>query len=265
MVKTMSRIFGAVTTVTVAMLVAAPAAVGSTITIDDFTEVQGVQSVAANTIVSSSINDGMLGGFRTMAVESTSSDLFGTSLAAQSGSLSFNNSAGVTGRGWVVFDGTGDRTLTNDNSIGIGVRTNTFLTNLLPIGNITTNFFSFDLSSFNPGLGGATALFSAFAWDVGGARAEFSEIVGAASVSPDLFLSEFTGAIDWANVSALAFKIDSTQGMFDGNEYGGVNFDGKLGAVTYSVIPLPASALLLLGGLGSLAGVSVVARRRQRA
>jgi hypothetical protein len=260
----MSNKFSMMTMAAVTSLFAAPAAMASSIAIDDFTVSQLVQDVPGTSTSTSSVVSAGIGGTRYMEVSNLDGVNAGTQLNSQNGTLGFNNSSLTSGVGYIVYDGTTDRTLATDFSIGAGVNTDGLSENLL-VGSFSETFFSFDLSGFNPG-GTSTALFSAFAWDLDGNRAEFSEIVGEADISPDLFLSEFSGdSVDWGQVGALAFKIDSRVGSNDPilGDFGGINFDGSVGAVEVSVVPLPASALLLLGGLGGFAGLSFAARRRK--
>lgn len=250
-----------------ATMIMASGATASTITIDDFTTDQLVQDAPSLGSVSASTEaGGMIGGFRYMEVENSGSINAGTQLNSQFGALTFDNSSNTSGIGYIVYDGTSDRTLATNTDIGVGVNTSGLNENLV-FGSVSQTFFSFDLSGFNPGTGGSTALFSAFAWDNDGNRAEFAEIVGAGPISPNLFLSEFAGdPIDWTQVGALAFSIDSRAGTSDllgGASFGGDNFDGTVGVISVSAIPLPASVLMLLGGLGAFFGVSRASARRQ--
>lgn len=261
----MSNKFSLTVMAAAASLFAAPAVMASTITVDDFTTSQLVQDVpGTGTTISSVVSDGMFGGTRYMEVLNSTGANAGTQLNAQNGTLTFNNSSRTSGIGYIVYDGTTDRSLANDNSIDVGVNYSGLNENIVLSGSLSETFFSFDLSGFNPGTGGATALFSAFVWDRSGDRAEFAEIVGAEPISPNLFLDEFVGDnIDWTQVGALAFTIDSRSGTSSLGDFGGDNFDGAVGPITISAVPLPASALLMLGGLGALAGISIAARRRK--
>lgn len=251
-----------------ATTIMASGATAATIVIDDFTVPQLVVDVPTSGLVNSStVSDGMFGGIRYLEVSNQGGVNSGTQLNAQNGSLTFDNSAAQSGVGYIVYDGTTDRTAATNTDIGVGVNTSGLNLNLLA-GTKAQTFFSFDLSEFNPGVDGSTALFSAFAWDTSGKRAEFAEVVGSGPISPNLFLSEFAGDdIDWTKVGALAFSIDSRNGTSDllgGAAFGGENFDGKVGAITVSAVPLPASVLMLLGGLGTFFGFSAVTARRQR-
>jgi hypothetical protein len=72
------------------------------------------------------------------------------------------------------------------------------------------------------------------------------------SLDGDITTNDGQGDFNWEQVGALAFSIEALT----------ENYDGTLGAI--SVVPLPASAWLLLGGLGGLAGVSAASKRRRR-
>jgi hypothetical protein len=264
----MMRTKGILAVAAAATMIMTSGATAATIVIDDFTVSQLVQDEPNGSAVNSSVvSDGMFGGTRYLEVSNLGSTNSGTQLNAQNGSLTFDNSSGETGVGYIVYDGTTDRTAATNTDIGVGVNTSGLNLNLL-IGSEAQTFFSFDLRDFDPGVGGSTALFSAFAWDTSGNRADFAEVVGAGPISPNLFLSEFAGDdIDWTKVGALAFSIDSRPGNSDllgGAAFGGPNFDGKVGAITVSAVPLPASVLMLLGGLGTFFGLSSVTARRQR-
>lgn len=248
-----------------ATMLMASGATAATIVIDDFTDSQRVANLPTTDFPSSSVvSGGMFGGTRYMEVLNNDGVTSGTSLNGENGFLTFNNDAGTTGVGYIVYDGTSDRDDATNTDIGPGVNTSGLNENLV-IGSEAQTFFSFDLSNFNPGSGGSTALFSAFVWDNDGNRAEFAEIIGAGPISPNLFLSEFEGDdIDWTRVGALAFSIDSREGTSPLGTFGGDNFDGQVGVISVSAIPLPASVLMLLGGLGSFLGISAVSARRQR-
>lgn len=266
----MTNKVGILTAGIAASMMSMSAASASTV-IDDFTDLQSVADLPTIGVNSSTAAGGMIGGFRYLEADNRDGFNNGTSLNSQNGFLTFNNSSLTSGIGYIVYDGTpaADRpALATDNSIGTGVNTGGLGGLDLVQGSESKTFFSFDLSGFNPGSGGSSALFSAFAWDTSGNRADFFEIVGASDISPNLFLDEFGGAsIDWTQVGALAFSIDSRPTPAGsspvGVEFGGANFDGAVGAITISAVPLPASVLMLLAGLGGFAGLSAFAARRR--
>lgn len=261
----MSKIANIMTIATTASMVAVPAAMASTITVDDFSVSQLVADEPGTGVNESVVTGDMIGGTRFMKVSNNTGATGGTTLNSEGGLLTFNNNSGTDGFGYVVYDGTTDRDDASDTSIGVGVNILGLNEDIL-LRSVSETFFSFDLSEFDNDIG-STALFSAFAWDREGKFAEFNEIVGGGfDVSARLFLSEFTGdAIDWTQVGALAFKIDSREGVFNETPYGELNFDATVGPTTISAIPLPASVLLLLSGLGGFAGISVASRRRKKA
>lgn len=248
-----------------ATALAASGAAASTIVIDDFTDSQLVQDLPGNFPNSSVISGGMFGGTRYLEAGNADGITSGTQLNSQSGRLTFDNSSGTNGVGYIVYDGTTDRSAATNTDIGVAVNTSGLSENIL-LDTEGSTFFSFDLNNFNPGSGGSTALFSAYAWDTAGNLAMFDEIVGGAPISPNLFLDEFSGdAIDWTQVGALAFKVDSqpgTSSLLGGAAFGGDNFDGTVGAISVGTVPLPASVLMLMSGLGLFFGFSTVSARR---
>lgn len=263
----MTRLSGNIVAGVTALLVGASAASAMTVTVDDFTDDQFVQDLPDTLVNASVIPGGMIGGTRYLEVENADSVQAGTQLNSTSGNISFNNAAGTSGIGYIVYDGTTDRGLATNTDIGVGINT-TGLGGLDVVAgpSIAETFFSFDLSDFNPGSGGSTALFSAVAYDMFGNVGQFDEIVGAADISPALPLLAFTGSVDWTNLGALAFIIDSRSGTDSVlGEFGGINFDGKVGSITINQVPLPASVLMLLSGVGAIGGGGFLRRKKSHA
>lgn len=258
-----------------ALLVGAPAGYAATITVDDFTTDQFVQDLPGTQDESSLAGGSMFGGTRYLEVFTVPPITGGTQLSASNpvggnAGLSFNNGAGSVGAGYVVYDGD-DNSVERADGTGInrpdatvligpddvGVNTS-ILDEDIVMGSVENTFFSFDLSDFNPGTGGSTALFSAYAFDTLGNVGQFEQTVGAFEISPDLFLNEFSGDVDWTSVSALAFSIDSRVGNTEEN----INFDGRVGPIAISSVPLPASALMLLSAIGAVGGAGFVRRKK---
>lgn len=234
--------------VAAATIIAAPAAMA--LTIDLFDDADPGQTVAADGggIVphgSEVFNDSVIGDYRDLWVETTPDNTFlGTTLSVQNGTLSFNNSSGQTGFGEVVYDGMdGDPTGADQvNTTGLGGIDLTF--------GITNPGFFFEVIASD-----GIFDFTATVWDMLGNTHTYVENVAGLAFNPFLPLTEFTSnGVDVTNVGAIAFTVESA---------GTVSIDGSLGSIT--VIPLPASALLLLGGLGGLFGAAAVGRRRRQA
>lgn len=250
----------------------ATAAVSATIVVDDFMVAQTNIAALQGNPASSSVagpNTSILGGNRFMQVRTGGDSNLGTGLEAIGGVLSFSNDAVGTGTGWVVYDATFDRAGLSEPAVVAGLDFGASV-NTTGLGGIDflfgapDGFFNFSATNFD-NLTPGTLTFSAFAWDMLGNEVAYFESIDPLNFDPKLFYSQFRadwndadsglGGFDWGQVGALAFRVDSTQ----------QGFDGQIGAITASPIPLPASVLLLLGGLGGLAGVSAAAKRRRNA
>ncbi|MRU15707.1 VPLPA-CTERM sorting domain-containing protein [Roseovarius sp. A21] len=257
-----------------AVCTAVPAS-AATVVIDDFSTSGAVASnFGGNPATDSQSTAGadIIGGERDLWVSTDGGDSFGSQFeaSASDGELNFTNGSGTTGQAIVIYDGN-----------GAGATAQTFSFNSVPgpdapdfpkafsasvpvdtaglggldflQGNTITNRrFEFDVTSFDAD---GVLQFEAYVWDTTGDLARFSETLINPSSTDELDFSttlkfdEFTGVIDWTDVGAVAFSVESET----------AEFDGSIGSI--SVVPLPASALLLLGGLG---GFAAVGRRRRR-
>lgn len=228
---------------------AAPSAMAASFLIDDFNDL-AVQLVAQNEVApgippqGSQVAAPVLGGFRDLWVQTKPVNTqLGTTLSVQNGELSFNNATNQTGLGQVVYDGD-DGTPTSAGDINITGLGGLDLTFGLP-----NAAFFFDVLRTD-----GDFVFRATIYDMLGNFFTYSENIFG-SFSPLLSLTEFSSnGVDVTNVGAVIFEVESTT-------TGGA-IDGALDSI--SVVPLPASALLLIGGLGGLFGVSAVGRRRRR-
>ena len=273
----MTRTLTAVAALTVTGLALPVAA--STITIDNFTVAQQVQDLPGGLVNSSTVGSAaetsILGGYRYLQVETLGNALdpgapLGTgqtTFTAENGTLNFVNGPTAIGRGWVVYDGdsdTGSQAVVPTVaglSFGAPVRTNVFLADLLmgnPTGSLAFNVD--DIDKFDVG----DFIFKAFAWDTNNLAVAYRESIDPFNFSPILPFSDFrtdwsdpttsVNTFAWGSVTALAFSIESTVNAAD----------GVIFSITATPIPLPASAFLLLGGLGGLAGLSAAAKRRRK-
>lgn len=263
------------------LVLSAPLAMASTILVDDFTTPAALIVTQDGNPAEIDVPGGsILGNTRTMWASTDDTGTGGqasTTFEVQVGGneIKFGNGSGVTGQAVLIYDGGGAGTpfsfTFNDLAVGVSGDIDVDFNGLGGVdfldGNLVTqrafefSGSSFDTAFFNPvtnTIDPASATFRAYAWDVDGTLAEYDEIIGGPDFTELLGLTEFTttgggdGIFDWTGVGALAFSIESNTPQFD----------GSLGAI--SVVPLPASTLLLLGGLSSLVGASVVGKRRRR-
>ena len=226
------------TTVSAAALVAltAPAGMAATIIIDDFTTSQRVSDTdGPNTLVDVFAPEA-IGDRRDMFVTTDQKPRIGGSvLESNGGLLSFSNASNQTGEATLVYDGLA--------GAGLGGASGLDLTD-----NGTNNRFLFsDPDGDLPG-----TFFLATVTDINGASSEYDELFDL-TLDPFLRFSEFTGLAEFDKVASITFTFDTRDVA---------NFDGSISRI--SVVPLPASALLLLGGLGGFAGLSAANRRRRR-
>lgn len=243
-----------------ALALMASAATASTILIDDFDVFQTATDIPTNVPAvgntSQTTGIGVFNLSRYFSVENTTGSLGGAPGAPGSGgttltstssgqldqltplnTLVFSNDPGQSGIATIVYDGrvSGDDIVPLTTPIDL-------------VGSGGNELFFFELLTDTPNFGGTT--FTTTVTD-SNSSATVVEILGP-GFSPTTAFSLF-GGIDFTDVTSLAFT-------FNTNELAG--FDGALGSI--SVIPLPLSALLLLGGLGGLAGVSVASKRRRK-
>jgi hypothetical protein len=217
--------------------------------IDSFGDQQRVQDTPTNNPNNSQVAADVLGGFRDLEVLNTDADgnnEGATELHVTGGNLKFSNVAGAQGEGYLTYDGNDDPTSVNTTGLG-GV-------NLLIGANPYLFFAEPDDVKFDN-----TALFQVKAWDMNGGTAFYEETL-TPTYDPRLFFSAFTttAGFDFGNLGALQFFISST-GLADSVD--GAITQIEVRADDVAPIPLPASGLLLLGGMGGLTFL----RRRQKA
>lgn len=198
-------------------------------------------------------NTNIIGGYRDLHVNSDADTATATELrtSEQGGDtiLGFDNDVLVTGRGWVTYDGSNAVTFGPDameadtGSVdvdGLGGE------NLLLASTDMTGFL-FDIVSVD--LDGL--YIEIRAWDTDSSDGDspdavYSETLPAGGGNPFVRFSDFTGAINWGSIGALQFFAQT------GPDSDVPALDGAIDRISVEVIPLPASALLLLGGMGGL-------------
>ena len=217
-------------------------AFAASLLIDDFSTNQRVTDLPQGGIPDSSqvASGTAIGGYRDMEVRTASSEEDATELRAFNGILGFSNITGTTGEGWVTYDGDDDPLTVNTSGLG-GLNFD------LPEARFVFDVLEYDHDMF----------FEARVWDTMGGFSSFGALLPRDESRDTLFLDlfAFSGDVDFSSVGALQFYVRA--------EAGETALDGALDEIRLEYIPLPASALLLLGGFG---GLSVLgARRRKRA
>jgi hypothetical protein len=226
------------TTLTLAAIAAfsfsAMQATAASFMLDDFTT---SQVISADPPLSTNV----LGGAGT-GIAAESRDLFADNTLASVN----QNSTGVTS----IESGGGFLTFNNETGArGIGTIT---YNNFDLFYNVDEGFFVFDVVA--GGFDG-NAVFSVDGKDDNDKMISYSESL-TGGFSPILRFSVLTGSasFDFRNVAYLTFSIDSTTTAG--------SIDGALRGIEVSAVPLPASSLLLLGGLG---GLMAMRRRKTKA
>lgn len=237
-------------TASVALLVGGTPLLAATLLIDNFEDAQSVEDAPGiGNQVGPSAN--IIGGYRDLLAESDASNerVGATELAAVEGMLTFNNDTGVTGRGWVTYDGAnlvGNDPL-NVDSAGLGG---------IDFFDGAGAGFLFEIIAVDlPGI-----FIKIRAWDIFDNMVTYAESLPAGGGNPFVPLAAFAGGpIDWNQVGALQFFAQTGEG----NDVPAL--DGAIGSISVEtgVVPLPASALFLLGGFGALGALR--SRRRKAA
>jgi hypothetical protein len=257
----------------IALSLSASAVSAATLTIDTFdvtTQFVMDDPFAGLSNVSEVAAPEAIGGYREMAVETTPSSFNGSSLGV-------NTVVGGVGDGLVTFDNGNSNlfsfaSLIYDGMDGAptgplkynpvtGLPIDDSGVNTTGLGGVdltnggATNAFRFDVATVDPtALTVGAFTFTVSVWDQVGGESHYTEGL-VTGFSPLLGFNEFQsfvgGGADFTNVGAIAFSIAGEGAP-----------DGALSSIT--VVPLPASAWLLLGGLGGLAGVSAASKRRRR-
>ena len=230
-----------------ALLFGASQASAAVLTIDSFSSPQWVQDAPVTVNASQVFDDSVLGDYRDLSVLNTGADGdndAATELRVTNGKLNFSNISGARGEGTLTYDGSATGGAVNTTGLG-GVN---FL-----IG--TDPFFYFGLPRDEPF--DDRALFRVTVWDVAGGTDTYEEVIEP-GFNQELAFSQFSG-VDFSQIGALQFFISTTDPDFN------ISVDGALDLIEVRAgdiapVPLPASALLLLGGFG---GLSLLRRRKK--
>jgi hypothetical protein len=233
--------------VSAAVIGSAAPAMAASILIDDFNVDQRVEDLprAGEENFSQVSGGDIIGGWRDLLVETDSGSLDAAELVARDGILEFNNVTGATGRGWVTYDGADavEDDSTNVNTSGLGGED-------LFQGGLATGFLFEIVDVDLPGW-----YIEIRAWDTAGGYSEYTESLPAGGGSPFVPYALFTGDVDWSTIGALQFFAQT------GETNDVPALDGAIGRISVEVVPLPASALLLLGGMGGLGALRLRKRK----
>lgn len=234
-----------------ALLVGATPLLAATIIIDNFNDAQRTEDSPGpgsvnNSQVGPSAN--ILGGYRDLLAQTDATGQEdATELRALNSRLEFNNDVEVTGRGWVTYDGANVVGTDPDNVDSAGLGGVDFFEG-------SGAGFLFEILSVDlPGI-----YIQIKAWDIFDNMVTYAESLPAGGGNPFVPLSAFSGdPIDWNQIGALQFFAQT------GENNNVPALDGAIGSISVEtgVIPLPASAFLLMGGFGALGALRL--RRRK--
>jgi hypothetical protein len=186
-----------------------------------------------------------IGGWRDMFVQKSSDGsappegLRSTSAVSGGGVLTFSNDSLVQGFGCITWDGFDEGSGCDDVA--------------------TTGLGGIDLLSYGPGFDFEVIQvdhlleFTMNVWDMAGNLSSYFEVIPPIEeLQTFLPFADFDGTADFADVGAIQIYVNAPVD----------DLDGAIGEI--NVVPLPASALLLLGGVGGLGGLSAFRARRKK-
>ncbi len=209
----------------------------ATLLIDGFDTNQRVIDVPGPGLVNQSevFGPNIIGNYRDMSVMTSPSELDSTELRVASSALAFSNVTFAKGSGTIIYDGFGNA--------GLGGIDFT-------LGELNPRFV-FEVISFDRDVEVTVDI-----RDTNGLNASYFESL-TGGFSPILAFTEFTtdAGFDFTSVDSLSFFVSSLNTQ--------TAVDGSIGSIRIETtpVPLPASALLLMGGLG---GLTVLRRRNKK-
>ena len=182
-----------------------------------------------------------IGGYRDMAVSNDQGSADATELRVSNGALQFSNISLASGTGIITYDGDDDPNVLDPFGLG-GVD--------LQVGSLSQNYFLFDVIDAD---GNIDVTVDAF--DMSGGQSTYFETLSPGlGFSPFLFYNEFVGNADFNDIGALRFTVASTNGIIDR--------DGAIDEIGAYYVPVPASGILMIGGLGGLLACRRMRRSR---